>query len=41
MKKLLAALSLFVLAGIFYLAWIFLTMPDVASLARTTPKQLL
>src|SRR5678809_60889 len=38
MKKLLAALSLFVLAGIFYLAWIFLTMPDVASLARTNPK---
>jgi monofunctional biosynthetic peptidoglycan transglycosylase len=38
MKKLLAALSLLVLAGISYLAWIFLTMPDVASLARTNPK---
>jgi monofunctional biosynthetic peptidoglycan transglycosylase len=38
MKKLLAALLLLVLASIFYLAWIFLTMPDVASLARTNPK---
>jgi len=38
MKKLLAALALFVLAGIAYFAWIFLTMPDVASLVRTNPK---
>jgi len=38
MKKLVAALSLLVIAGLCYLAWIFLTMPDVASLARINPK---
>src|SRR6187399_1449964 len=38
MKKLLAVLSLIVLAGIAYVAWIFLTMPDVAILVRTNPK---
>ena len=38
MKKLLVALSLLVLAGVCYLAWIFLTLPDTASLVRTNPK---
>jgi len=38
MKKLLAAMSLVILPGVCYLAWIFLTMPDVAALARTNPK---
>lgn len=38
MKKLLAVIALFVLAGTAYIAWIFLTLPDVESLVRTNPK---
>jgi monofunctional glycosyltransferase len=38
MKKLLSVLSLFLIVGISYLAWIFLTLPDVTSLARTNPR---
>jgi len=38
MKKLLRIVSLLALAGACYLVWIFLTMPDVASLVRTNPK---
>src|SRR5882672_10764355 len=38
MKKLFLIVASVVLAAIAYLAWIFLTLPDVASLARTNPK---
>jgi monofunctional glycosyltransferase len=38
MKKVLVALSLLVLAALAYLAWIFVTMPDIAALVRTNPK---
>jgi len=38
MKKVLVALTLLVLAGLAYLAWIFVSMPDVAALVRTNPK---
>jgi len=38
MKKLVAILSLFVLAGIAYLAWVFVTLPNVTSLVHANPK---
>lgn len=38
MKKLFAVFSLLVLAGIAYLAWVLITLPDVESLVRTNPK---
>jgi hypothetical protein len=38
MKKILAILSIFVLAGISFLAWIVLTSPDVNVLIQTNPK---
>jgi monofunctional biosynthetic peptidoglycan transglycosylase len=38
MKKFLAILSLFVLAGTLFLAWIVLTLPDVTALIKTNPK---
>ena len=37
-KKLLVIVSLLAIVAVCYLAWIFLTMPDVASLAHTNPK---
>jgi monofunctional biosynthetic peptidoglycan transglycosylase len=38
MTKLLRIIALILIAGAVYLAWIFLTVPDVASLAHTNPK---
>ena len=38
MKKLLAVVALFVLAGIACLAWVFLTLPGVSSLVQSNPK---
>jgi monofunctional biosynthetic peptidoglycan transglycosylase len=38
MKKLLAALALFVFAGIAYIAWVMLTLPAVETLVHTNPK---
>jgi monofunctional biosynthetic peptidoglycan transglycosylase len=37
-KKLVLVVSLLALAAVCYVGWIFLTMPDVASLARSNPK---
>jgi len=38
MKKLFAIISIFVLATVSYLAWVWITLPDVRSLAQTNPK---
>jgi len=38
MKKLFAALAFCVLAGIAYLAWVFVTLPNVETLVHTNPR---
>lgn len=38
MKRLFRIIAILALAGICYLAWIFLTMPDITSLAHTNPR---